>query len=318
MPRKIKKIKQKQKQKQSQKVVVNINTTKRSYTRQQPSKTNIPSINNKVPSVIVQMPTYNQRNDPINNPINNELLRMLHQENIQNALLRNVEPQRGLIPPVAANNPHVAANNPPVAANNPPAAANNQHNENPLLSSAAEPKENPLLSNITYVKPPKKNEYKQYTKPLSLFEEMKKVKLKPIENDSLQTNALLEKIEPTESILEKSFRLRREKIKDDEPSVDEDNEWNDSGSYNENALLPVAKKVDDEPISVDEAKPIATNPTEANRMVKEQTKINKEKAYEEYKNLAGTLPLKSKVNNKTTILATDFIIEKIGAIKERN
>jgi hypothetical protein len=156
MPRKIKKIKQKQKQKQSQKVVVNINTTKRSYNRQQPSKSNIPSNNNKVPSVIVQMPTYNQRNDPTNNPINNELLRMLHQENIQNALLRNVEPQRGLIPPVAANNPHVAANNPPVAANNPPAAANNQHNENPLLSSAAEPKEHPLLSNITYVKPPKK------------------------------------------------------------------------------------------------------------------------------------------------------------------
>ena len=53
-------------------------------------------------------------------------------------------------------------------------------------------------------------------------------------------------------------------------------------------------------------------------MVKEQTIINEEKAYEEYKNLAGTLPLKSKVNNKTTILATDFIIEKIDAIKERN
>jgi len=156
MPRKIKKIKQKQKQKQSQKVVVNINTTKRSYTRQQPTKSNIPSNNNKVPSVIVQMPTYNQRNDPPNNPINNELLRMLHQENVQNALLRNVEPQRGLIPPDATNNPPVAANNQPVAANNQPATANNPLNENPLLSSAAEPKENTLLSNFTYVKPQKK------------------------------------------------------------------------------------------------------------------------------------------------------------------
>ena len=66
MPRKIKKIKQKQKQKQSQKVIVNINTTKKSYNRkQQPSKSNLPSINNKVPSVIVNLPSYNQPNNPI-------------------------------------------------------------------------------------------------------------------------------------------------------------------------------------------------------------------------------------------------------------
>ena len=69
MPRKIKKIKQKQKQKQSQKVIVNINTTKKSSNRkQQPSKSNLPSNNNKVPSVIVNLPSYNQPNIPINNP----------------------------------------------------------------------------------------------------------------------------------------------------------------------------------------------------------------------------------------------------------
>ena len=332
MPRKVKKIKQKQKQKQSQKVVVNINTTKRSYTRQQPTKSNIPSNNNKVPSVIVQMLTYNQRNDPTNNPINNELLRILHQENIQNALLRNVEPQRGLIPPVpvAANNPPVAANIQPVhvAANNPPnenplLSSAAEPNENPLLSSAAEPKENPLLSSITYNKPPIKKENKQNTKPLNFFDEMKQAVLKreagepirikktskPIENDSLQTNALSQEIKP-ESVLEKSFRLRREKIKDDEPSADEDNEWNDSGSYNENVLLPVAKEVDDEPISVDEAKPIATNTKEANRMVKEQTKINKEQAYKEYKDLGGSLPF-------TKDLGIKIINKNIAAINER-
>ena len=105
---------------------------------------------------------------------------------------------------------------------------------------------------------------------------------------------MLEQIKPTvtESYIEKAMKLRRERIKDDDNNDDnEDNEWNDSGSYNENVLLPVAKKIDDEPISVDEAKPIATNATEANRMVKEQSKLNKEKAYEEYKNLGGFLPL---------------------------
>ena len=70
MPRKIKKIKQKQKQKQSQKVVVNINTTKRSSNRkQQQSKSNLPSNNNKVPSVIVNMPSYNHPNNPASNPV---------------------------------------------------------------------------------------------------------------------------------------------------------------------------------------------------------------------------------------------------------
>jgi len=151
-------------------------------------------------------------------------------------LLRSVERQRGLIPPIAANNPPVASNIPPVAANITPS--------NPLLSSAAEPNENPLLSSITE---PHKNqeikvENKQYTrptKPLNFFYEMKqavlkresgepirlkkisKPKPKPIENDSLQTNALLEKIEPTETVLEKAYRLRGEKIKYDD---DEDNE----------------------------------------------------------------------------------------------
>ena len=81
MPKKIKKIKHKQKQKQSQKVIVNINTTKKSSDRkQQPSiKSAIPSNNNKVPSVIVSLSSYNQPNNPISNPvtqpnINNELL----------------------------------------------------------------------------------------------------------------------------------------------------------------------------------------------------------------------------------------------------
>ena len=70
-----------------------------------------------------------------------------------------------------------------------------------------------------------------------------------------------------------------------------DNEWNDSGSYNKNVLLPVAKKIDDEPISVDDAKAIATNPTEASRMVREQTKLNKEKAYEEYKEFRWSITI---------------------------
>jgi hypothetical protein len=247
---------------------------------------------------------------------------MLHQENVQNALLRNVEPQRGLIPPVAAINPPIAVINPPVAVNIP--------HINPLLSSDAEPKENPLLSSITepYKKPAIKIDNKQDTKPLSFLDEMKnaiskkaagetltvhklKKKSKPIENDSLQTNALSEKIQPTESMLEQAMSERRKHIKDDDNDEDnEDNVWNDSEYFTENALLPVAKKVDDEPISVDEAKPIATNPTEANRMVKEQTKLNKEKAYEEYKSLGGFLPLTKDLGIKT-------INKNIAAINER-
>jgi hypothetical protein len=86
---------------------------------------------------------------------------------------------------------------------------------------------------------------------------------------------------------------------------------NDSGSYNENELLPVAKKIDDEPISVDEAKPIATNSAEANRMVKEQSKLNKEKAYEEYKSIGGFLPFTKDLHTKT-------IIKNTAAINERN
>ena len=111
-------------------------------------------------------------------------------------------------------------------------------------------------------------------------------------------------------MIEKAMSLRREHIKDDDDENDDDNEWIDSGSYNENALLPVAKKVDDEPISVDEAKPIATNTTEANRMVKEQSKLNKEKAYEEYTSLGGVLPL-------TKDLGTKIINKNIEALKVR-
>jgi len=55
--------------------------------------------------------------------------------------------------------------------------------------------------------------------------------------------------------------------------------WTDSGSYNENVLVPVAKKLDGEPVVVDDATSIATNATEANRMVREQTKINKKKKH---------------------------------------
>ena len=71
------------------------------------------------------------------------------------------------------------------------------------------------------------------------------------------------------------------------------------------------KKIDDEPIIVDEAKPIATNSTEANRMVKEQSKINKEKAFEEYKNIGGK-------RNLTKDFGTKDINKNIQLIKKRN
>jgi len=263
MPRKIKKIKQKQKQKQSQKVVVNINTTKRSYNRQQPSKSNIPSNNNKVPSVMVQMPTYNQPNNPINtpvaNPINNELLRILRQHiepnPLHNTLLNSIEMQ-------------------------------------------TDQPQNAMISNTeTQTEPTKIRDMKIQTEPI-------KNKTKTSQTDQPH-NALLSNIE----------------TQTDETQAEEnvlDTLTNDSGSYNENELLPVAKKVDDEPISVDEAKAIATNTAEANRMVKEQTKINKEQAYKEYIELGGTLPLKSKVDNKKTTLTTDNINKRIESLKERN
>ena len=145
MPKKIKKIKQKQKQKQSQKVIVNINTTKKGSNRKQPGKSNLPSNNNKVPSVIVNLPSYNQPNNPMNNPvaqpqnINNDLLRMLNQnqEHMRNELLRRVEPQREPI--------NVNVHNPPININNPPI---NITNNNPLLNNIAEPEPNELLNSI--------------------------------------------------------------------------------------------------------------------------------------------------------------------------
>jgi len=79
------------------------------------------------------MPSYNQPNNPTNipaaNPIKNELLRMLNQnqEIMHNALLRRVDLQIEPIPPIAVINPPI----------------------NSLLSSTTEPKENPLLSSIT-------------------------------------------------------------------------------------------------------------------------------------------------------------------------
>jgi len=63
-----------------------------------------------------------------------------------------------------------------------------------------------------------------------------KKKINPIDNDSFQTNALSEKMKPEETVLEKPYRLRREKNKDEEE--EEDNEWNDSGNYNKNVFLP--------------------------------------------------------------------------------
>jgi len=171
MPRKPKQIKQKQKQKQSQKVVVNINTTKRSYTRQQPSKSNIPSNNNKVPSVIVNMPSYNQPNNPINtpvaNPINtpvantidNELLKMLNknQENIHNALLRRVEPQREPIN-VTVNPSPINVHAPPINVTPAPINIyNNKHANNVPVSNIetqtepAKPKSTVLNSIGTYL-----------------------------------------------------------------------------------------------------------------------------------------------------------------------
>ena len=330
MPRKIKKIKQKQKQKQSQKVVVNINTTKKSYNRkQQPSKSNLPSNNNKVPAVIVNLPSYNQPNNPAPNSVNNELLRMLNQnqENMNNALLRRVEPQRELMPPMPVINPPIAVNTPPTNPllsgiaeykENPLLSGITEHKENPLLSSIAEPKENELLSTITQPKPMNfMDEMKQAIlkkaagETLTVHKLKKPSKTKPNESESLQTNALLEKIQPNkqfdESLIEKAIKSRRQSIENDDGDNDE---WTDSGSYNENALLPVAKKIDDDPISVDEAKAIATDATEAGRMVREQSKINKENAYNEYKELGGTLPL-------TKDLGTKTINQNIEAIKER-
>ena len=224
--------------------------------------------------------------------------------------------------------------NPPIAVNtlptNPLLSGIAEYKENPLFSSIAEPKENPLLSSITepYKKPEKKIDNKQFTKPLNFFDEMKqaifkkaegetltvhkfKKKSKPIESDSLQTNTLSEKIQPTESMIEKAMSSRRDRIKDDDDYDDDaDNVWNDAGSYNTNVLVPVAKKINGVPISVDDAKAIATNPTEANRMVKENTKINKEKAYEDYKELGGVLPLTKDLGIKT-------INKNIEAINER-
>jgi len=263
MPRKPKQIKQKQKQKQSQKVVVNINTTKKRYARQQARKSNIPSINNKVPSVMVQMPTYNQPNNPINtpvaNPINNELLRILRQHRepnpLHNTLLNSIEIQ-------------------------------------------TDQPQNAMISNTeTQTEPTKIRDMKIQTEP---------IKNKTKTSQTVQPhNALLANIE----------------TQTDETQAEEnvlDTLTNDSGSYNENELLPVAKKVDDEPISVDEAKPIATNPTEANRMVKEQTKLNKEKAYEEYKSLGGSLPFTKDLGIKTINKNTIAINERTKLLADSN
>ena len=257
MPRKIKKIKQKQKQKQSQKVVVNINTTKRSSNRkQQQSKSNLPSNNNKVPSVIVNMPSYNHPNNPINtpvaNPINNELLRILRQHRepnpLHNTLLNSIEIQ-------------------------------------------TDQPQNAMISNTeTQTEPTKIRDMKIQTETI-------KNKIKTSQTDQPH-NALLSNIE-----------TQTDETQEEENVLD--TLTNDSGSYNENELLPFAKKVDYEPISVDEAKPIATNSAEANRMVKEQSKLNKEKAYEEYKSIGGFLPFTKDLHTKT-------IIKNIAAINERN
>lgn len=122
MPRKIKKIKsikskssktqtQTQKhQKQSQKVIVNVNTSKRSSNRKQPTASANGAPVNKAPTFIFQMPSQstnpavnqvanpvvNQVANPVENPVDNELLRLVNenQEHIRNELRRRIEPER--------------------------------------------------------------------------------------------------------------------------------------------------------------------------------------------------------------------------------
>jgi len=76
------------------------------------------------------MLSYNQPNNQtknnVVNSINNELLQLLNQnkENMHNALLRRVEPQREPIN-VHVNNPPIDVNNPPINITHPSNNVNN-------------------------------------------------------------------------------------------------------------------------------------------------------------------------------------------------
>ena len=336
----------KQKQKQSQKVIVNINTKgsskKRTYNKKpiitQPQ---ITPNNYNIPSLIIERPTQ----------YNNQLAQQIQQQNIpiQNQLLENIksgEPKiKSLIEnieevPKIINEPLKEAEpiilekrekvNIPIQTDTRP-KLNFQDElfnrvKNPNLKSIEQDEKKDVIIQIPNVERPKR------TFEDELFNRVKNPNLKSINQaDVFQTNELIKKINQPQNIssfLEKALDLRRSKIeeKDENDDFEEKDEINISNPYITNALLPkvinkesmiktyktpTAEEIENQLISIDEAKAIATNPTEARRMINEKFNTDLEKEYEEYKNLGGKMELRD-------IKGKKILKQKINEIKEIN